>query len=95
MLTEIDLLEISAVSKPAHPATMALSWKTADNRNGIPSVIPSVEDLRRRERSLGLGVKDEAYAHTLAVLGHQPARPTRTAAKSTDTRPIRVASFEC
>jgi HK97 family phage prohead protease len=29
-LTEIDLLEISATTKPMHPKTRALSWKTAD-----------------------------------------------------------------
>jgi hypothetical protein len=62
------------------------------------SKVPTIEELRSRERSLGVGVKDEAYAHARAVLGHQPARPTRTAptaAKSINTRPIRVASFEC
>lgn len=29
-LTEIDLLEISATAKPMHPATRALSWKSAE-----------------------------------------------------------------
>ena len=29
VLTEIDLLEISATSTPAHPATRVLAWKTA------------------------------------------------------------------
>ena len=29
ILTEIDLLEISATSTPMHPATRALNWKSA------------------------------------------------------------------
>jgi hypothetical protein len=42
-------------------------------------------------------VRDEAYAHTLAVLGHEPPEPTTTATKAvkSDPGPLKVATFEC
>jgi hypothetical protein len=78
-------------------ATMALSWKSADGKgNGVPTV----EQLRRKERALGLGmeaVRDQAYARTTAVLGHERPEPTPRAVKAAkiDPRPIRVATFDC
>jgi uncharacterized protein len=34
VLTEIDLIEVSATSTPMHPATRAISWKTAFDVDG-------------------------------------------------------------
>jgi hypothetical protein len=68
------LLEISAVSKPAHPATMALSWKSVDD-HGNGNGVPSVDELRHREWELVLGmeaVRDQHYRVTLAALGEGP-----------------------
>ncbi len=37
-ILEIDLLEVSAVTRPAHAATQALSWKTARDHPRVTKV---------------------------------------------------------
>jgi HK97 family phage prohead protease len=67
-LYEIDLLEISATSKPMHPATRALSWKSADGSEPLD------------DSDLDAMTDAELRAYTTALIGdidtkaHQPIR---------------------
>lgn len=45
LLTEIDLLEISVTSKPMHPATRALSWKSAERRYLVDGRLASYDEM--------------------------------------------------
>ena len=64
VLTEIDLLEISATSMRAHPATRVLGWKSADPD---ADQALSLDDLRAMERELDLEPPtSSAFAKTCA-----------------------------
>src|SRR5512133_888094 len=77
-LVEIDLLEISATSKPMHAATRALSWKNVD-------VDPQLV-RQERDRMLALLTAEddlaalEAQAKQLGV-GEMPARRSRSGSR--------------
>jgi HK97 family phage prohead protease len=80
-LVEIDLLEISATSKPMHPATRALSWKSAADTDALveregEALLATFRDLERRHKAGEFDVK---------------AAPA--AAKS--TAPVQIATFDC
>lgn len=50
-LTSIDLLEISVTAKPCHPASRALSWKSADDKPSADDLKPwpTLEEFNRRQ----------------------------------------------
>jgi HK97 family phage prohead protease len=83
-ITEVDLLEISATSKPMHPATRALSWKSAHRE----------DDLAAREAELINRAWGEA-TRVHDAEGQRKRFEALTGGKSSKTpRPVRVASFE-
>ena len=47
IITEVDLLEISATSTPMHPATRALSWKSADDTTRLREQFDGVLSERK------------------------------------------------
>jgi HK97 family phage prohead protease len=90
-LLEIDLLEISATSTPMHPATRALSWKSAgigDDRDVI-----ELADQIKVERV------GREFAETVAncMSGADGGDPLRAKSEriAREFAPIQVASFEC
>jgi Escherichia/Staphylococcus phage prohead protease len=105
---EIDLFEISIVAAPANEDSRILSTKTAVATE--QSTAPTVEELRERERALGLEdpeitrVREHTRAHfyklltadTKATSGVPSADELRARAKELgiDPRPIQVVSFE-
>jgi hypothetical protein len=92
VLTEVDLIEVSATSTPMHPSTRALSWKTA-----LDVDVPTEADQRRRLARLmpcdqasdrDLAAIKAAWDDNRHLLGTSKPRVKSTA-------PIRIASFEC
>jgi HK97 family phage prohead protease len=105
-LTEIDLLEISATSTPAHPATRALDWKSATGHD------PGFDDVRAEARDHMVRLlteldgktlrDDETPSHT--ELQRQLVREgiiSRPASSDLDEHdeksvaPVNIATFEC
>jgi hypothetical protein len=101
VLTEIDLLEISAVSSLPIPPR----WPCRGSR---PTPTTATATVSRASRSCatangnwGWAWRPSAISTTGSrwrhwVKGHEPSRPTTAprAAKAIDTRPIRVATFD-
>jgi uncharacterized protein len=82
-IRSVDVFEISVTPRPANDGTRVLDLKSIDER-------PSYEELRRWSEELGVLPRDAA-AFDRGALGAQPTTYTKAA----DTRPLRVASFEC
>jgi uncharacterized protein len=83
-LVEIDLLEISATSKPMHPATRALNWKHAAEPQSaaareMAAIINEAWDETLADPDLELGAK--AAKLGVEEMAHR-------------ARPIRVARFD-
>src|SRR5215216_2876963 len=86
-LYEIDLLEISATSKPMHRATRALSWKSADIDS---SLVGTAYDPMIADGSPVVGVD---YLEGLSDPELRACGQMVT--KGIDTRPpVRIARFE-
>jgi HK97 family phage prohead protease len=97
VLTEIDLIEVSATSTPMHPSTRALSWKAA---TADAEIIPSEADQRHRLAHLFSTEEDESAIKLVDVLNQAFANATagRPTTKSSEpqtksTEPIRIATF--
>ncbi len=71
-------LEISATSKPMHPATRALNWKSADNDDGM---------AERKATVIGA-----AWAAAFENNASTASKSTVTTQKSAG--PVKVATFE-
>ncbi|MGI9019757.1 MAG: HK97 family phage prohead protease [Solirubrobacterales bacterium] len=69
-LTSIDLLEISVTSKPMHPATRALSWKSAGDQPP-PFDFRMPTDAEIRERAARAEVAD-----LLSTKSSKPEQPS-------------------
>ena len=86
ILTEIDVLEISATSTPAHPATRVLGWKSTGTpaiRDEEPEAIPAAEIWLVDEVALP-AVTEEMVEEINAMAARDEKR----------NRPIKVKRFE-
>ena len=92
-LLVIDLLEVSVVSTPMHPATRALSWKTANQYDGSDSEYEAMiarnrkHDAEFREH-WRRKLKDDELAEIVAKAEREEAKAARAA------RPIQIKRFE-
>jgi HK97 family phage prohead protease len=82
-LTELDLFEVSIVPAPANPDTRFLSFKSAEEVARILSLKGMTPSEELRRRCIEAGVPPDS------IDTEQPR------AKRIDSRPIRIASFEC
>jgi HK97 family phage prohead protease len=89
-LFEIDLLEISATSRPMHPATRALGWKSADCP---PELVGTAWDPVMADGSpvQTKGAADFVLPSDAEI--RKRAKALELAEKR--SRPIQIASFEC
>jgi HK97 family phage prohead protease len=105
-LLEIDLLEITATSKPAHPATRALSWKSLkDDWEAWAKSLPAAAQQDDCPPELVGTAWDPVIADGSPVQTsrRRPIREMSTEeltayadslVKDVDTRPVHVAEFE-
>ena len=84
VLTEIDVLEISATSTPAHPATRVLGWKSTGITDEEPEAIPAADLWLPDEVDDGGAVTEEMVEEIEAL--------ARKSAKR--NRPVTVKRFE-
>ena len=97
-ITEIDLLEISATSTPMHPATRALSWKSATSSfdeefqmiKEVEAKAQAVHDQQRRDRELKQR-KDEELKKFIADL--EAEAEVKAAREAKRNRPVQVKTF--
>ena len=86
LLTEIDLIEVSAVAKPMHPSTRALSWKTAADADRAHEV-----NKRRREAQERQEREERGEQLVKELAARAKAEEAKAAKKA---RPIKVKTFE-
>ena len=94
VLTEIDLLEISATSTPAHPATRVLGWKTNaastsewERLRKASLKLQAEHDQRHRDREL----KRQRDEELLKFISEAKVEAEKQAKRS---RPITVKRFK-
>jgi HK97 family phage prohead protease len=89
VLTEVDLIEVSATSTPMHPATRAISWKSAFDVD-----VPSDADQKARFAMLMFTDEQEQDLRRWLREFNEAISGTKATAPATKSKgPVRLARF--